>query len=62
MCPGHERWHPAPGFYYLRGGGPMLDMGPYYITNLIQLLGPDRQRHGLDRPAARSSAWSPASR
>jgi predicted dehydrogenase len=40
MCPGHERWHPAPGFYYLRGGGPMLDMGPYYITNLINLLGP----------------------
>src|SRR5260221_6430773 len=40
MCPGHERWHPAPGFYYLRGGGPMPDMGPYYITNLIQLLGP----------------------
>jgi predicted dehydrogenase len=38
-CPGHERWHPAPGFYYLRGGGPMLDMGPYYITDLIQLLG-----------------------
>lgn len=40
MCPGHERWHPAPGFYYLRGGGPMLDMGPYYITDLVQLLGP----------------------
>lgn len=40
MCPGHERWHPAPGFYYLRGGGPMLDMGPYYLTNLVQLLGP----------------------
>jgi len=39
MCPGHERWHPAPGFYYLRGGGPMLDMGPYYITDLVQLLG-----------------------
>jgi predicted dehydrogenase len=39
-CPGHERWHPAPGFYYLRGGGPMLDMGPYYITDLVQLLGP----------------------
>jgi predicted dehydrogenase len=29
MCPGHERWHPNPGFYYLAGGGPMLDMGPY---------------------------------
>jgi predicted dehydrogenase len=40
MCPGHERWHPAPGFYYLCGGGPMLDMGPYYITDLVQLLGP----------------------
>jgi predicted dehydrogenase len=40
MCPGHELWHPAPAFYYLRGGGPMLDMGPYYITDLIQLLGP----------------------
>jgi predicted dehydrogenase len=46
MCPGHERWHPAPGFYYLRGGGPMLDMGPYYITNLIQLLGPIRSVMG----------------
>src|SRR5512134_1546630 len=30
MCPGHERWHPNPGFYYLRGGGPVLDMAPYY--------------------------------
>ena len=40
MCPGHERWHPNPGFYYLRGGGPMLDMGPYYITELVNLLGP----------------------
>src|SRR4028119_1176459 len=39
-CPGHERWHPAPGFYYLRGGGPMLDMGPYYISDLINLIGP----------------------
>jgi predicted dehydrogenase len=40
MCPGHERWHPAPAFYYLKGGGPMLDMGPYYITALVNLLGP----------------------
>ena len=40
MCPGHERWHPNPGFYYLAGGGPMLDMGPYYVTNLVNLLGP----------------------
>jgi predicted dehydrogenase len=40
MCPGHERWHPNPGFYYEAGGGPMLDMGPYYITDLVNLLGP----------------------
>jgi predicted dehydrogenase len=40
MCPGHERWHPNPAFYYLAGGGPMLDMGPYYVTDLVNLLGP----------------------
>lgn len=39
-CPGHELWHPNPGFYYKRGGGPMFDMGPYYMTALIYLLGP----------------------
>lgn len=37
---GHEHWHPDPTFYYKAGGGPMLDMGPYYITALINLLGP----------------------
>ncbi|WP_243229331.1 Gfo/Idh/MocA family protein [Microbacterium sp. CIAB417] len=40
MTPGHERWHPHPDFYYLPGGGPLLDMGPYYVSALIQLLGP----------------------
>jgi predicted dehydrogenase len=40
MCPGHERWHPNPAFYYEVGGGPMLDMGPYHITDLVNLLGP----------------------
>src|SRR5690606_31578946 len=40
MCPGHERWHPNPGFYYLDGGGPMLDMAPYCVTALVNLLGP----------------------
>ena len=39
-CAGHELWHPAPGFYYKKGGGPMFDMGPYYITALVSLLGP----------------------
>jgi len=39
-CPGHEYWHPDPAFYYDVGGGPVLDMGPYYITQLVNLLGP----------------------
>jgi predicted dehydrogenase len=47
MCPGHERWHPAPAFYYAAGGGPMLDMGPYYITALVNLLGPVARVAGL---------------
>ncbi|MDE2777890.1 MAG: Gfo/Idh/MocA family oxidoreductase [Chloroflexota bacterium] len=37
---GHESWHPNAGFYYLEGGGPMLDMGPYYVTALLNLMGP----------------------
>ena len=40
MSHGAEGWHPNPDFFYLPGGGPMLDMGPYYITNLVHLLGP----------------------
>lgn len=36
---GHETWHPDPEFYYQFGGGPMMDMGPYYITALINLMG-----------------------
>jgi predicted dehydrogenase len=39
MCRGHEGWHPAPEFYYKEGGGPMFDMGPYYLTALINLMG-----------------------
>ena len=37
--PGHEVWHPNPDFYYKYGGGPILDMGPYYFTALVNLLG-----------------------
>ncbi|HEX2144897.1 MAG TPA: Gfo/Idh/MocA family oxidoreductase [Glycomyces sp.] len=40
IVPGHERWHPNPDFYYTEGGGPLLDMGPYYVTSLAHLLGP----------------------
>ncbi len=39
-CHGHEAWHPSPEFYYKIGAGPMFDMGPYYVTALISLLGP----------------------
>ena len=39
-CHGHESWHPDPEFYYKKGGGPMFDMGPYYLTALVNLLGP----------------------
>jgi predicted dehydrogenase len=46
LCRGHESWHPAPEFYYQRGGGPMFDMGPYYITALVNLLGPVRRVSG----------------
>jgi predicted dehydrogenase len=40
---GHESWHPDPEFYYKVGGGPMFDMGPYYLTALVHLLGPVRR-------------------
>jgi predicted dehydrogenase len=40
VTPGHEAWHPNPDFYYREGGGPLLDMGPYYVSSLVQILGP----------------------
>ncbi len=39
---GPESWHPNPASFYERGAGPMFDMGPYYITALVHLLGPIR--------------------
>ncbi|MEX3106006.1 MULTISPECIES: Gfo/Idh/MocA family protein [unclassified Streptomyces] len=45
--PGPERWHPDPEFYYLPGGGPLLDMGPYYLTSLVTLLGPVHRVVGM---------------
>ena len=46
---GHEHWHPNPSFYYEKGGGPMFDMGPYYLTALIALLGPINRLAGSAR-------------
>lgn len=40
QSPGMEMWHPNPDFFFKPGGGPILDLGPYYISNLVQLLGP----------------------
>lgn len=40
---GPEAWHPNPAFFYQNGGGPMLDLGPYYVTALINLLGPAKR-------------------
>jgi len=37
---GMEHWHPNPDFFFQPGAGPVLDLGPYYVTNLIQLIGP----------------------
>ncbi|WP_422659669.1 Gfo/Idh/MocA family protein [Paenibacillus sp. EC2-1] len=51
MSRGHESWHPDPEFYYADGGGPMFDMGPYYLTALVQLLGPIRRVAGITSKA-----------
>lgn len=43
MYAGPETFHPEPDFFYQAGGGPMLDMGPYYLTALTELIGPIRR-------------------
>lgn len=48
-CGGHETWHPDPEFYYQVGGGPLLDMGPYYLTALVTILGPVKRVSGMAR-------------
>jgi predicted dehydrogenase len=51
MGPGMEMWHPTPHFFFQPGAGPMLDMGPYYIGNLINFLGPVRRVGALTSSA-----------
>lgn len=48
---GHEHWHPNPDLYYHEGGGPLFDMGPYYLTALTTLLGPARSVAGTTNTA-----------
>jgi len=47
VCHGHEHWHPSPEFYYKKGAGPLFDMGPYYVTLLVALLGPAKRVCGI---------------
>lgn len=49
LCHGHESWHPNPGYYYQPGAGPLFDMGPYYLTALVTLMGPVRRVSGAAR-------------
>jgi len=49
MGSGPESWHPDPDFFYQPGAGPLFDMGPYYLTALIALLGPVRRLTGSAR-------------
>ncbi len=51
MGHGHEHWHPDPAFFYKHGGGPMYDMGPYYLTALVSLMGPVRRIAGATSSA-----------
>ena len=48
---GHESWHPDPEFYYAQGGGPLFDMGPYYLSALITLCGPVKRVMALSGQA-----------
>ena len=62
---GQEVWHPNPDIFFADGAGPLLDMGPYYLTAIVSLLGPVRASPGSrrrGRASARSrSALAPAS-
>lgn len=52
QSPGMEMWHPNPDFFFQPGGGPILDLGPYYICNLVQLLGPVKRVTAMSSSAS----------
>ena len=54
--PGPDAWHPSPEFLFQEGGGPLLDMGPYYLTALVQMLGPVKTVSGFSSRAQRKRA------
>jgi len=49
LSKGPETFHPNPAFFYQPGGGPLLDMGPYYFTALTSLLGPAVRVTGISK-------------
>ena len=51
MSPGMEMWHPNPDFFFQPGGGPVLDLGPYYIADLINLVGPVKRVAAMENMA-----------
>jgi predicted dehydrogenase len=55
---GMEHWHPNPDFFFKPGGGPILDMGPYYIANLINLIGPVKRVAALTSMAQKTRTIS----
>jgi predicted dehydrogenase len=57
MSAGPESWHPNPQFYYQKGGGPVFDMGPYYITALINLFGPVKEVTSIGRRSVESRVF-----
>jgi predicted dehydrogenase len=62
MSPGMEMWHPNPDFFFLPGGGPVLDLGPYYIANLINLIGPVKRVGAMTSMASETRTITSAPR
>lgn len=58
MSHGMEHWHPNPDFFFQPGGGPILDLGPYYIANLVQLIGPVKRVAALSSIPAKERTIS----
>jgi predicted dehydrogenase len=62
LSQGMEHWHPNPDFFFKPGGGPILDMGPYYIANLINLIGPVKRVAALSATPRKTRVISSAPR
>ncbi|MFC8066713.1 Gfo/Idh/MocA family protein [Streptomyces sp. NPDC057293] len=57
---GPDAWHPSPEFLFAKGAGPLFDMGPYYITTLLNLFGPASASPPWVPPVARCGPYAPA--